>query len=78
MIWQNTPISFLQALGIMFIGLKLTGHITWDWWWVLSPLWLRMVGIILFWLFVDSMMKKWKQQKAEILMKMADENDTKH
>ena len=62
----------------MFIGLKLTGHITWDWWWVLSPLWLRMVGIILFWLFVDSMMKKWKQQKAEILMKMADENDTKH
>lgn len=76
--WQNNPISFLQALGIMFIGLKLTGHITWDWWWVLSPLWIRMTGIILFWLFIDSMMKKWKAKQAEILQNMANESETKH
>ena len=25
---------------ILFIGLKLTNHINWSWWWVLSPMWL--------------------------------------
>jgi Transmembrane Fragile-X-F protein len=27
-------------LQIAFIVLKLTGAITWSWWWVLSPLWI--------------------------------------
>jgi hypothetical protein len=31
---------FLPALALLFIALKLTGHITWSWWWVLSPLWI--------------------------------------
>ena len=30
---------FIILLTILFIGLKLTGHIGWSWWWVLSPLW---------------------------------------
>lgn len=30
---------FLQLLTVLFIGLKLTGHIDWSWWWVLAPLW---------------------------------------
>jgi len=30
---------FLPFLGLLFIGLKLTGHIDWSWWWVTSPLW---------------------------------------
>ena len=33
-------IGFLGLLTILFIGLKLTGYITWSWWWVLSPLWI--------------------------------------
>ena len=28
---------FCAALGVLFIGLKLTGHIDWSWWWVLAP-----------------------------------------
>ncbi|WP_291448849.1 hypothetical protein [Desulfovibrio sp.] len=32
-------ISFLGLLGIIFIVLKLTGHIAWSWWWVTAPLW---------------------------------------
>lgn len=32
-------VSFLGMLTILFIGLKLTGHIDWSWWWVLCPLW---------------------------------------
>ena len=33
-------VSFLEILTLLFIGLKLTGHITWSWIWVLSPLWI--------------------------------------
>lgn len=30
---------FLTLLLVLFIGLKLTGYITWSWWWVLAPFW---------------------------------------
>ena len=33
-------IGFSGLLTVLFIGLKLTGHITWPWIWVLSPLWI--------------------------------------
>jgi len=26
-------------LAVLFVGLKLTGHITWSWGWVLAPIW---------------------------------------
>lgn len=39
-------IGFLGLLTILFIGLKLTGYITWSWWWVLSPLWLGLVVVL--------------------------------
>lgn len=35
----NGGISFLGALAIVFIALKLMGVITWSWWWVTAPLW---------------------------------------
>lgn len=76
MTFSDNSISFLQALGILFIGLKLTGNIDWQWWWVLSPLWLRYTGIILFWLFVDSIIKEWKQRTEADLIKMAEAEDT--
>ena len=31
-------IGFLELLGVLFIGLKLTEIITWSWWLVLLPL----------------------------------------
>lgn len=31
-------IGFVGLLTILFIGLKLTGHISWPWIWVLSPI----------------------------------------
>lgn len=31
---------FLIVLCLIFIFCKLTGHITWSWIWVLSPLWI--------------------------------------
>lgn len=36
----TSGISFLGMLTVLFIGLKLTGYITWSWWWVLSPIWI--------------------------------------
>lgn len=39
---ENTSggISFLGALTILFVGLKLMGVISWSWLWVLSPIWI--------------------------------------
>jgi hypothetical protein len=37
---SSSGIGFPGLLTVLFIGLKLTGHITWSWWWVLSPLWI--------------------------------------
>ena len=41
-------IGFGGLLTVVFITLKLTGYITWSWWWVLSPLWIGVVLLALF------------------------------
>lgn len=40
-------ISFVGLLTIVFITLKLTGYITWSWFWVLSPIWISILAAIL-------------------------------
>ncbi len=40
--------SFIYLLAILFIGLKLTGHIAWSWIWVLSPIWISFVIAVIF------------------------------
>ncbi len=40
--------SFIYLLAILFIGLKLTGHIAWSWIWVLSPIWISFVIAVVF------------------------------
>ena len=32
-------LTVLSLLGVMFVGLKLAGVITWSWWWVTLPFW---------------------------------------
>lgn len=39
----NGGVGFTGLLTIVFIVLKLTGTISWSWWWVLSPLWISLV-----------------------------------
>ncbi|MCA0341143.1 MAG: hypothetical protein LCH99_15630 [Proteobacteria bacterium] len=36
-------IGFVGLLTILFIALKLTGYISWSWWWVLSPIWISAI-----------------------------------
>jgi len=45
---SSSGIGFPGLLTVLFIGLKLTGHITWSWWWVLSPLWITALLAIAF------------------------------
>lgn len=40
-------IGFAGLLTITFIVLKLTGVITWSWWWVLSPIWISFLLVFL-------------------------------
>lgn len=40
----GTSISGL--LGVLFVGLKLTGFIDWPWLWVLSPFWIPLVIVL--------------------------------
>lgn len=44
----NTSWS-LELLTILFVALKLTGYISWSWWWVLAPTWIPflIVGFLL-------------------------------
>ncbi|QCQ57870.1 hypothetical protein Barba22A_gp019 [Rheinheimera phage vB_RspM_Barba22A] len=39
-------IGFCGLLTVLFVGLKLTDHVDWSWWWVLSPLWLPITVIL--------------------------------
>ena len=40
--------GFAGLLAILFIGLKLTAHIDWSWWWVLAPMWFLAATLALF------------------------------
>lgn len=37
---NSTSVKISAPLFLIFLVLKLSGLITWSWWWVLSPLWI--------------------------------------
>ncbi len=39
-------IGFCGLLTVLFVGLKLTGHIGWSWIWVVSPLWIPLALVV--------------------------------
>ena len=56
---KSYQMGFMSWLQLMFIGLKLTGYITWAWFWVLSPfiVTLGIVGILII-IFIIIMIKE--------------------
>ena len=36
---RSSGIGVVGLLGVVFVTLKLTGYITWSWWWVTLPFW---------------------------------------
>lgn len=49
---QSGGIGFFGLLAIVFITLKLTGYITWSWWWVLAPLWGPLAVVLVIFLMI--------------------------
>lgn len=47
---DGTTSFFISIMTALFVGLKLTGHIDWSWWWVLSPLWVPVALVLLLFL----------------------------
>lgn len=43
----NFQFPILGILGLIFITLKLTGHIAWSWLWVLSPFWVPVSIVVI-------------------------------
>ena len=57
---RSGGIGFCGTLTVVFIVLRLTGVIDWDWWWVLAPLWvpalvalLVVVVVVIYYAIVD-------------------------
>lgn len=40
---SSSGLGFCGVLTIVFIVLKLTGVISWSWWWVFSPIWIDLL-----------------------------------
>jgi hypothetical protein len=36
---SSSGVGFFGLMFLIFMTLKLTGYITWSWWWVTAPLW---------------------------------------
>lgn len=43
---SSSGIGLPGLLTVLFVGLKLTGHISWSWWWVVSPIWISLLAIV--------------------------------
>lgn len=56
---KNVTVEFpiFWILGLIFITLKLTGHITWSWLWVLSPFWIP-IAVALLVVFIVALFSK--------------------
>ena len=67
---SSGSIGVLGLLGVVFVTLKLTGYISWSWWWVTAPFWggfaifavialLGLFGIAILHLFSGKNKNKW-------------------
>jgi hypothetical protein len=50
---KSSGIGFTGLLTIAFIVLKLTDHIDWSWWWVLSPIWISLALVVIILIIVS-------------------------
>lgn len=49
---KAVTIPVLPLLGLLFVGLKLTGHIAWPWLWVLAPFWAPLAVVLVVLVFI--------------------------
>lgn len=53
--------SFVMALTVVFVVLKIMNVIAWSWWWVLSPLWISAVVVLV--IGVIALVSIWVEDK---------------
>jgi O-antigen ligase len=61
-------VGFTGLLALVFIVLKLTGVIDWNWWWVLSPIWIPILLVVLIfggWILLTVLSRKKQQAKRD-------------
>ena len=44
---SSSGIGVIGMLGILFVGLKLTGYINWSWWLITLPFWGGLAVVLL-------------------------------
>jgi hypothetical protein len=46
---SSSGVGLFGLMFLIFMTLKLTGYITWSWWWVTAPLWggFAFMGVII-------------------------------
>ena len=54
---SNGGFSIIDGVFLVFLTLKLTGHIDWSWWWITAPLW----GTVILMAFA----KVWERKKED-------------
>lgn len=42
-----------DVLAVVFIVLKLIGVIDWNWWWVLSPVWIPVIIVVIAYIVIS-------------------------
>lgn len=60
---SDKPFPVLMVLFLIFMTLKLTGHIDWSWWWITAPLWaVPAVILVLLVVFLPFyIIKRWRE-----------------
>lgn len=43
----GAPLTFWEALFLLFLGLKLANVITWSWIWVFAPVWVYILIVFI-------------------------------
>ena len=70
---SSSGIGVLGLLGVVFVTLKLTGYITWSWWWVTAPFWggFALIAVIFVLYFMFLFIEAWvkSSQRAKRLRK---------
>jgi hypothetical protein len=75
---SSSGIGVLGLLGVLFVGLKLTGHINWSWWLVTLPFWgliALLFAFAIIWLIVWVAMQIIEEVSRKKRVNQIDNND---
>ena len=76
--------NLITILGLLFLTLKLTGHIDWSWWWVLAPFWIPLTIAAAGWVMIGisyllmTKEERVRQRAVWALEKLADKLDERN